>query len=332
MRTGPRERAWAEEQLRECRLCPRDCRVNRLGGERGYCGAGAEAATFMDYVHWGEEEDLSPSHTVFLAGCNLRCIFCHTAADRNSRPARRLDADSLKTLVARGRDEGALNINFLGGEPTVSLPSLIGIISQTENIPPVVWNTNSYFVVGLVPVLESFVSFYIADLKFGCSECGAEVADAGDYWDVARERVQELVSVAGDRVIVRHLVMPSHVECCTRPVLEWIARHVPKARVSVRGDYMVASGMATDPRLGRFLTQDEVEDATSLARSLGIRLVENSPLKLPPTGDASTPNGGEAMDVEFVISPAGGVYVRHPVRQAMELDLARGAPGHLEGD
>jgi putative pyruvate formate lyase activating enzyme len=301
-----------------------------MGGERGYCGAGGEVATFMDYVHWGEEEGLSPSHTVFLTGCNLRCVFCHTATDRNSRPARRLGLDSLEALAARGRDEGALNINFLGGEPTASLPSLVGLISRVDDLPPVVWNTNSYFSGGLVPVLESFVSFYLADLKFGCPECGAQAADAGDYWDVARERVSELVRAAGDRVIVRHLVIPSHLECCTRPALEWIARRLPGARVSLRGDYMVAPGARSDPRLGRFLTRSEAEDAAALARSLGLRLVGSSPLTLPPEGDGSTPDRGEAMDVEFVISPAGNVYVRHPVRQAMELGLARDALGHPE--
>ncbi|MHC4502344.1 MAG: radical SAM protein [Planctomycetota bacterium] len=346
---------WAESRSADCRLCPRDCRVNRRRGELGWCGAGNHVEFFMEYVHFGEEGELAPSHTVFLSGCNLGCSFCHTATEREKLPSERLTPDRLAGVIARGRSEGALNLNFLGGEPSVSLPALLRVLAAASDLPPVVWNTNMYFAAEVLPVLDCLADTYLADLKFGNNDCSLELAAAGDYWDVARARLKEAVDLAADKVIVRHLVLPGHLDCCTRPALEWIAKELPDVRVSLRLDYLVVQQARKDTRLGRFLTREEANRARKMAGTLGIRLVETSlpggppsprlrsasvasakevgplpPPEGPGPGRPAPPREGRALDVEFVISPGGAVYVRHPTREAMSLGFVAAARKRLE--
>ena len=145
---------WAQAQLAECRLCPRDCRVDRTSGETGWCGADDRAQVFMEFVHYGEEAPLAPSHTFYLTGCNLRCVFCHTAPDRQGR-GQALTGERLRALVERGRREGARNVNFLGGEPTVSLPALLRLFAEVRDLPPLVWNSNLYCTADALAALEA---------------------------------------------------------------------------------------------------------------------------------------------------------------------------------
>lgn len=305
---------WAEAQSAECRLCPRDCRADRRAGELGRCGAGPDAAFYMDYVHYGEEAELVPSHTVYLTGCNLRCVFCHTAEERRTRPARRLTPAALGELVERGRAQGARNLNLLGGEPTVNLPALLRLLAAVRDVPPVVWNTNLYATGEALARLEGLVEVWLADLKFGSAACGERLAGAADYWDVARARLGELDAA---RTIVRHLVLPGHLDCCTRPVLEWLAAELPNVRVSLKLDYLVMPAARADADIGRFLTREEARRAGELAGSLGLRLVPQAEIRAGEGG----PDTSE-VEMEVVISPEGAVYLRHPTGEAAA--LARG--------
>jgi len=316
--TASKRLDWARGQRADCRLCPRACGVNRLAGEVGRCGAGAEAMMYMDFVHYGEEAELVPSHTIYLTGCNLRCSFCHTAPDRAARPAVPLTADRLRAVIERGGREGAKNLNILGGEPMVNLPALLGVFGELGRLPPLVWNTNLYCTDDALSMVFGLPDVWLVDLKFGNGACAKSIAGAADYWDVVRDRLAGLCAREGERVIVRHLALPGHIDCCTRPALEWLAARLPAVRVSLKLDYVVMPAARADDRLGRFLSEAEASRAKKLAHSLGLRLV---PQGRPESAGSGAPqkSADAQMDVEWVISPRGQVFLRHPTRAAMSV-------------
>ena len=132
----------------------------------------------MDYVHFGEETEIAPSHTLFLTGCKLDCSFCHTAPERKERRAAVLTPDRFGRIIEKGRWEGARNINLLGGEPMVNLPGLLFVFSQMKGMPPLVWNTNLYTTNETLTIMWDIPDIFLVDLKFGNVVCGMALCGA----------------------------------------------------------------------------------------------------------------------------------------------------------
>jgi len=316
---------WIKKLLHDCRLCPRDCRVNRISGERGWCGAGVHARYYSNYTHYGEEIGITPSHTVYLTGCNLRCRFCHTAADRDTKPSERLTVKRLKRIIKQGGREGSRNINILGGDPMVNLPSLLDLFSQIKYLPPIVWNTNLYCSARALSMLTGLPHIYLVDYKFGNNECAKQLAASEDYQNVLETRLKELYLYEGpEKIIIRHLVLPGHVRCCTLPVLEWIAMNMKDVRVSLKFDYLVMPEAKKSRDLKRFLTSDEICEAKKAAQGKGMNLTRS-----PDAHElaAMINQSGQGTDedrkqnVELVISPHGQIYLRRPTKKLTDLIL-----------
>jgi len=286
-------------------------------------------------VHYGEEPELVPSHTVYLTGCNLRCLFCHTADERRAASAAPLTAERLNALVRRGRREGAWNVNFLGGEPFVNLPALLRLFAAADELPALVWNSNFYCSAEALAMVSRLADVYLADLKFGNASCAGRLAGAPDYRDVVRARLRELYALAPEKILLRHLVLPGHVECCTRPALEWVAAELPGVRVSLKQDYLVMPAARSDPDLSRFLSDAEASLAERIARSLEVRFAATNAAPLvavappPPCGDEPSGPGGDerGFDAELVIAPDGKVFLRHPTRELTALAACLAGPG-----
>jgi putative pyruvate formate lyase activating enzyme len=309
-----------------CRLCPRRCGVNRTRGGTGACGAGRRAALFMEYVHWAEDADLVPAQTLYLAGCNLGCRFCQTRAERNRLPEIELTPALFRDILARGREAGAATVNVLGGEPTVNLPALLELFAETGDFPGLVWNTNLYGSSEAFELLAGVADIFLGDLKFGNPGCAAGLAGAADAGEVARERAEEIFARSPEALIVRHLVLPGHFACCARPVLEWIGRRLPGVRVSLKTIYAPPPGLAPADGLNRFLPREEAGAALELAREIGLRLTRDAPPPLPAApGTASRP-GSLPTVCEALISPEGGIYLRHITREVFEAARAAAAP------
>jgi putative pyruvate formate lyase activating enzyme len=271
LQTIEEAREAAAAHLRECRLCPRDCRVNRSQGRTGYCRLDARIHCFREMLHPAEEAELSPSHQVYFAGCNLRCGFC-TVPEWNEQPlaVRELDADWLIGRIEHRRDQGARNVNLLGGEPTVSLPGILDLLAKVRPATPVVLNSNMYYNGDIDELLSAFVGVYLADLKCGNAECAEALLDARDYVDVARQNIV----MASERcdLIVRHLILPGHMDCCLRPTLQWLAKTIPDVKLSLRTNYVPPAAAASAPK--EYLGSRDIIAATNEARDLGLRLIE----------------------------------------------------------
>lgn len=272
MLTGIEEaREAAASHLRQCRLCPRDCRVDRSRGQTGYCGLDGQIRCFREMLHPAEEAELSPSHQVYFAGCNLRCGFC-TVAEWNEQPLAvgPLDMDWLVGRIEHRRGQGARNVNLLGGEPTVSLPGILSLLTRVPLSTPVVLNSNMYYNSDIDELLRTFVGVCLADLKCGNSECAGALLDARDYVDVARRNI--LMASRHCDLIVRHLILPGHMDCCLRPTLRWLAGAIPHVKLSLRTNYVPPATAGSAPT--DYPSSADILAATNEARGLGLRLIE----------------------------------------------------------
>ena len=261
----------AQRHLHHCRLCPRDCGADRTAGERGYCGVDDKAHCFREMLHPAEEAELSPSHQVYFTGCNLRCESC-TVREWNEQPltVAPMDLEGLVQAVERRRRQGAKNVNLLGGEPTVSLPGVLTLLQRIRTVTQVVLNSNMYYNECVDELLRGLVDVCLADLKCGNSRCAAALLDAEDYVEVARDNLRR-ASEHTD-LIVRHLILPGHWDCCTRPTLQWLAAELPHVKVSLRANYVPPVEAHATPQ--RYVTSREAEAALGFARDLGLHLIQ----------------------------------------------------------
>lgn len=299
-----------EKLSQPCRLCPRRCGVRRLDGEPGACGAGRHAGLFMEYVHWAEDDAIAPAQTLYLTGCNLDCVFCQTKTERFAKPTL-LTPELFQSILEKGFRAGARTVDILGGEPTVNAPALVELFARVDDFPGLVWNTNLYGEAETFALLDEVIDIYIGDIKFGNPACAARLSGVADAGDVARRRAAEIFARRPDALIPRHLVMPGHFECCTRPVLEWMARNLPGARVSLKTGYLPPADLKS-VKEGRFLSAPDAHRARHLAADLGLCL----------TRDAIFPQAGgpgDATEFEIVLSPEGGMYFRHVTLDAVGL-------------
>jgi len=243
-----------------CRLCPRGCGVDRSAGERGTCGVPAGAVVASAEPHFGEEACLvgrGGSGTIFLAGCNLRCVFCQNYNISHFIVGQPMDTATLAQLMLALEGHGCENINFV--TPTHVSPALAAAIVEARGRGlrvPIVWNSGGYESVEVLRLLEGLVEIYMPDFKFIRPESAERYCGAADYPERAREAIREMHCQVGDLVVedgvarrgllVRHLVMPGGAEE-SREILDFLASLSSRTFVNVMDQYRPA-GLAVEPR------------------------------------------------------------------------------------
>jgi putative pyruvate formate lyase activating enzyme len=264
--------AMAHAALAACRLCAHHCGVNRLAGEVGLCRAGPAARVFCAQVEVGDELELIPTFAIALSGCDLRCDFCLTArASWDPGLGEPVQPRALADRAITALANGARTVMFLGGEPTVHLPAALEIAAALPATARLVWKTNAHASSQARELLDGLFEIWLADFKFGNDACAERLAGTRHYSSSVRENLRW----AGQHseLIVRHLLMPGHLECCWRPVAEWLAAELPGVKVSLRAGFWPAWQAARHPELRRTLPQLESDLAFSLARELGLNLI-----------------------------------------------------------
>lgn len=271
-----RAMAWAEAAYHACDVCPEDCRVDRYAGPAGVCGLGADARIYKEYLHFGEERRLVPSHTIYLTGCNFRCAFCSDWDQVTAPLAHGVSAtpESVARRIAERRVQGAKNVNFVGGLPDVNVHYLLRVLACVPDDTHVVWNTNLWSAPALIEHLSPLVGTWLVDLKFGNDTCALKLAHVRDYWATLTANLERLPRSA---ILVRHLLMPGHLQCCTQPVLTWLAQTMPEVATNLMTGYHPFR-LARSPTslLAKTMPSGEVEAALLLFRSLpfGDRMVD----------------------------------------------------------
>jgi len=244
----------ARRMLAHCNFCRWECGVDRSQGTKlGACKLAAETRVASAFHHHGEELVYRGRHgsgTIFFTSCNMRCAFCQNgdiSTDRLNGEA--VSARMLATLAWRLRAEGCHNVNWVGGDPAIHLHTIVEAIAQLEDFPPsgtcdhagrfnvpMLWNSNFYLSDEAMRLLRVLMDVWLPDHKFGPGRCAIELARTPHYWETINAHLLKLRDW-GEDFTIRHLVMPGHVECCTAPVLEWIAANLPGVPVNVMDQY-----------------------------------------------------------------------------------------------
>ena len=285
----------AVASLAECRLCPRDCAVDRLAGKWSACKTGRHAVVSSAFAHFGEEDCLrgwNGSGTIFFGHCNLRCVFCQnfdiSQAIRPGPSAPGVRADRIADLMLELQARGCHNINFVTPEHVVPqlLEALVPAIEMGLHLP-IVYNTSAYDSLESLRWMDGIVDIYMPDFKLWTASAAKRYLMAEDYPEAARVALLEMHRQVGPLafderglatrgLLVRHLLMPGLLDE-TKGCLEWLAERLgPDTYVNVMDQYRPA-GKVNEGRfeeIGRSVTTEEFAEARRYARSLGLRLDE----------------------------------------------------------
>ncbi|MEM1589571.1 MAG: radical SAM protein [Candidatus Bathyarchaeia archaeon] len=261
----------AKRILEKCHFCVRRCSVNRLRGELGFCKCGgSEIRVSSIFEHMGEEPELVPSGTIFTMGCTMRCKHCQNwTISQWVEEGEVYGPKELAREVEFLRSSGCRNANLVGGDPTPWLKHWLETFKHVAVNIPVVWNSNTYYSPETAQLLAGFVDVYLLDFKYGPGDCAVRISEAPKYWEVCTQN--HLTAMKYGELIIRVLVLPGHLECCTRIILEWIAENLGKeTRVNVMFQYRPEWRAYEIPELRRRLTRDEMDKAVKLAREAGL--------------------------------------------------------------
>ena len=267
----------ANRILHKCIFCEWRCRVDRVKYERkGACHLDSTARVATFFRHFGEEPPLVDRHgsgTIFFSSCTFRCSFCQNYdISQDPDAGAPVSPGNLSLIIKSLRSEGAANINFVGGEPTPNLHVILEAVNLTSVNVPILWNSNMYLTPEAMEILADVVDIWLPDFKWGNDRCAVKYSRIVRYFEVT-SRNHAMAYQNGD-MIIRHLVMPGHVECCTKPILYWIAENCPRALVNVMGqyrpDHLVLREPAKFAEIARRPTVEEIQDARDYADELGI--------------------------------------------------------------
>jgi putative pyruvate formate lyase activating enzyme len=262
----------ARAALADCHLCEHHCGVNRLRGELGRCRAGFRGRVFSAQMEVSDEVELIPTFAIALSGCDLRCAFCITGRESwNPEAGQPIDPEQIALRARMALDAGARTIMILGGEPTVFLPDALDIVSHLPDAARLIWKTNAHGSEAARQFLHGLFDVWVADYKFGNDACAKRLAGIEHY----QAAVQENLFWANEHseLIVRHLLMPGHFECCWAPIAEWMAAHLPRVKLSLRGGFWPAWQSRKHPELRRTNDRTETARAFHLAREYNLNLI-----------------------------------------------------------
>ena len=238
-----------------CNLCPRQCGVDRTAGQIGFCGCPDTAVVAKTMLHKWEEPALAGSGgsgAIFFGGCTLGCSYCQNRAISADPVGRKVTSAQLRQMMEDLIAQGAENIDLV--TPTHFLPTLLPALEKKLPIP-VVYNCGGYERTETVAALAGKVDIWLPDMKYADSALSQSLSGAKDYFSVAAAAIRAMaeqtgpVQWQGDKllkgVIIRHLILPGHVENSLR-VLDWIAETFAPGQVlvSLMRQYTPMPGMS----------------------------------------------------------------------------------------
>lgn len=255
-----------------CRLCPRECGVNRQAGQVGFCGCPDTALVSKTMLHHWEEPALAGtggSGAVFFGGCTLGCAYCQNRAISCGPVGKAVDSVQLREMMEDLIAQGAENIDLV--TPTHFLPAILPAL--TPKLPvPVVYNCGGYERVETLRHLEGLVDIYLPDMKYANPVLAKTLSGAEDYFFLAAAAIREMVRQTGpvqwqgERLVrgtvIRHLILPGQVENSLR-VLDWIGEAFAPGQVlvSLMRQYTPIGGLPAP--FDRTVTEEEYQAVLS---------------------------------------------------------------------
>jgi putative pyruvate formate lyase activating enzyme len=263
----------ANRILSDCHFCERKCGVDRTKDEKGWCKLGSESRVSSAFLHTGEEAPLVPSGTIFFSSCCFGCVFCQNSdISTNPNSGRVVNPEAVAAVAEGLHRDGALNINYVGGDPIPNTHTIIGSLSYQMSNVTQLWNSNLYCSEETMHLLADVFDVWLPDFKYGNDECAERLSGVKNYFGIVSRN--HLMAYNSGEVIIRHLVMPNHLECCTIPILEWVAENMPNCIVNIMGQYrpehIVRGERDKFPDISRRVTAEEMNLARNKADELGI--------------------------------------------------------------
>jgi len=275
----------AYRRLTVCDLCPHECGVNRIKGERGTCGAGLKPKIASANVHWGEEPPVSGtkgSGTIFFSGCSLKCAFCQNFPISQFGNGEEITTGELATRMLKLQRQGVHNINFV--TPTHFLPQILAAlwlaIPQGFSLP-LLWNSSGYEKVDALLLLAGVVDIYLPDMKYSDDAHAVEISAAPEYRFINRAAVTEMLhqvghlqvddkGIATSGLIIRHLVLP-HGRAGSVDTLQWIAANLGReTHIALMSQYFAAHEALKMSGMEHRITVDEYDQVVDVLEESGL--------------------------------------------------------------
>ena len=274
----------AEAILEPCRICPRECLAQRLQGRTGVCGVASQAMVSSHGPHFGEEPPLvgsGGSGTIFLAHCNLCCVFCQNFGISQQGEGWIVPIADLARMMLDLQRLGCHNINFV--TPTHQVPQLLRALPLAVEDGlrvPLVYNCGGYESVETLRLLDGVFDIYMPDFKYADAETARAYSGVEHYPEVARAALREMHRQVGDLAVdrggiarrgllVRHLVLPNNL-AGTAEVMRFLAELSGDTYVNILAQYRPCYRAHEYPLLARRPTATEHREALRLARAAGL--------------------------------------------------------------
>jgi putative pyruvate formate lyase activating enzyme len=289
--------------LEECTICPRRCRVNRLKGEKGYCGVANEIIIAHYGPHYGEEPPISGakgSGTIFFSSCNLRCIFCQNYQISHYRTGESCTVEELIEIFIQLEERGCHNINLVS--PTPYVPFIAAAIKKARLKGlkiPFVYNTNAYENVETLKTLDGLIEIYMPDFKYRSAGIAKKLSDVPvdkGYPEYAAAAIIEMKrqvgiltiknGVATKGLLIRHLVLPGNL-AGSEKIIEWIRDNLgTETFISLMSQFYPAHKSKEYPLINRRIRHEEYDRLTDMLVKEGfqnafVQKLESAPLFVP---------------------------------------------------
>ena len=274
-----------QTMLKECHLCPRNCGVDRLAGQKGFCGVDAGIMVARAALHMWEEPCISGkegSGAVFFSGCSLGCAFCQNRTISKGQSGKVITVEHLAELFLDLQAQKANNINLVTAGHFLPQVREALILAKEQGLTiPVVYNSSGYEKAEMLRYLEGLVDIYLPDLKYLEADLAGKYSHAKDYPEVAMKALEEMVrqvrtpefderGMMKKGVIVRHLLLPGHVRN-SKKVLEYLyGTYGDQIYISLMNQYTPMPAMKDDPQLSRKVTDREYDRLLDHAISFGV--------------------------------------------------------------
>lgn len=267
-------------RLKACDLCPRRCLTDRTRNVYGLCRSGANLKVASYNLHFGEEPPISGTHgsgTIFLAGCNLMCVYCQNYDISQLDAGVEVTEKQFVDMMLQLQDSGAHNINLV--TPTHFSAQLVSALEHGKRVGleiPVVYNSSGYDAVDTLREFEGLIDIYMPDMRYSSGENASCYSSAPDYPEINRAAVKEMHRQVGDLktdggvaasrgLLVRHLVLPESI-AGTREVFKFIAEEIStNTYVSLMSQYRPAFKATHAPQINRPINREEYLEAVALA-------------------------------------------------------------------
>jgi putative pyruvate formate lyase activating enzyme len=272
--------------LASCRVCPRECGVDRLKNDKlGFCRSGLNPIISSVCPHFGEEPPLSGakgSGTVFFTNCNLRCVYCQNYPISQMGNGEERSPGELACQMLWLQEQGCHNLNLV--TPTHFVPQILkalGIAIQRGFNLPIVYNTSGYESLETLRLLDGIVDIYLADMRYSDNAAAMKYSIAPDYQEINCAAIKEMYRQVGNLVldeqgiakqglIVRHLVLPGNI-AGTEGVMKFLAEEISRdVTISLMSQYFPAYRTREFNEINRKITTEEYEMAYQIMLKYGL--------------------------------------------------------------